>query len=95
MKTNGVHCQVSPMITATRAAHGSVTHDQGADHDERREGEQQRQGVGEGVGGEGAVGDRQGRERHHTGRPHTSKAQAAQVQRLTRRLLGFVPSPAS
>ena len=26
MNTNGVHCQVSPMITAMRAAHGSVTH---------------------------------------------------------------------
>ncbi len=25
MKTNGVHCHVSPMITASRAAHGSVT----------------------------------------------------------------------
>ena len=26
MNTNGVHCHVSPMITATRASHGSVTH---------------------------------------------------------------------
>ena len=25
MNTNGVHCQVSPMMTAIRAAHGSVT----------------------------------------------------------------------
>ena len=25
MNTNGVHCQVSPMITARRASHGSVT----------------------------------------------------------------------
>ena len=26
MNTNGVHCHVSPMITASRASHGSVTH---------------------------------------------------------------------
>ena len=26
MNTNGVHCHVSPMITAARASHGSVTH---------------------------------------------------------------------
>ena len=26
MNTNGVHCHVSPMTTAIRAAHGSVTH---------------------------------------------------------------------
>ncbi len=25
MNTNGVHCHVSPMITAIRASHGSVT----------------------------------------------------------------------
>ena len=27
MNTNGVHCHVSPMMTATLAAHGSVTHE--------------------------------------------------------------------